>query len=86
MVLGVSMILVVFSDRTLGGWAVSLYLELIAPRSCFLFRFSLLSPGFRPPRKAGAANVAALASGLFIGVSSPKGIWGGVDVAALASG
>ena len=58
--------------------------------SCLLlflcFRFSLLSPGFRPPREAGAANVAALASGLFLGVSSPKGSWGGVDVAALASG
>ena len=25
-------------DRTLGGWAVSLYLELIAPTSCFHFR------------------------------------------------
>ena len=45
-----------------------------------------LSPGFRPPREAGAANVAALASGLFLGVSSPKGSWGGVDDAALASG
>ena len=50
------------------------------------FRFSLLSPRFRPPREAGAANVAALASGLFLGVSSPKGIWDSVDVAALASG
>ena len=37
MVLGVSMILVVFFDRTSGGWAVFLSLELIAPRSCFRF-------------------------------------------------
>ena len=45
-----------------------------------------LSLGFRPPREAGAADVAALASGLFLGVLSPKGSWGGVDDAALASG
>ena len=65
---------------------MSLSLELIAPRSCFLFRSSLLSAGFCPPREAGEANVAALASGLFIGVTPPKGSWGGIDVVALASG
>ena len=44
------------------------------------------SLGFRPLSEAGAANVAALASGLLLGVSSPKGSWVGVNVAALASG
>ena len=45
-----------------------------------------LSSGFRPPREAGAADVVALASELCLGVSSPKGSWGGVNDAALASG
>ena len=75
---------------------MSLSLEMIAPRSCSHFRFFLcmvffvvsidLSPGFHPPREAGADDVAALASRLLLGFSSPKGSWGGVDVDALASG
>ena len=44
------------------------------------------SLGFFPPREAGASDVAALASGLFLGVSSPKGSWVGVDDVTLASG
>ena len=43
------------------------------------------SSGFFPPREAEADDFFALASGLFIGVSSPKGSWGGVNDAALAS-
>ena len=45
-----------------------------------------LLPGFRPPREAGADDVAALASEVLLGVSSPKRSWGGINEAALASG
>ena len=49
-----------------------------SPANCYL--------GFRPPSKAGAADVAALASKVLLEVSSPKRSWGGVNDAALASG
>ena len=42
--------------------------------------------GFRPPREAGAADVATLASELCLGFTFPKGSWGGVNDAALAGG
>ena len=42
--------------------------------------------GFLPPREAGAADVSALASELFLVVSPPKGSWGGVNDATLTSG
>ena len=35
-------------DRTLEGWAVSLYLGLISPRSCCCFRFRSLFTGPHP--------------------------------------
>ena len=41
--------------------------------------------GFRPPREAGAVDVAALASELCLGVMFPKGSWGGVNDSALTS-
>ena len=42
--------------------------------------------GFCPPSEAGANDVAALASEVLLGVSSPKRSWGGINDAALASG
>ena len=42
--------------------------------------------GFSPSRDSGAADVAALASELLLGVSSPKQSWVRVNDAALASG
>ena len=62
------------------------------------FVFVLCSSGFRPPREAGATlmiprspagvfslKLVAPSFFVFLGVLSPKGIWGGIDDAALAS-
>ena len=73
-----------FCDRTLEGWVLLLLLSpgFHSPREALLLSsgffpqenlFFEFVPRFLPPREAGASDVAALASGLFLRVSSPQG-------------